>query len=132
MNQIGDLERNLIYFTRMPVQEDLDVGTDELLVCCGQFLASDRDHEHWLCDGEEDSYRVGGLAIEMEGCPHRGCGARFSSSPAQNLQHQDTIHRAILARVCATCQGVHISEGAFIRHVIHGHKGPASFEQDMN
>ena len=24
------LERNLIYFTRMPVQEDLEEGTDEL------------------------------------------------------------------------------------------------------
>ena len=103
MNQIGDY-KNLIYFTRMPAQEDLEDGMDELRICCGQFLASDRDHEHWLCDGEKDSYRVGGgLAIEMEGCPHRGCRARFFSLSAQNLKHQDTIHRAILAHVCVTC-----------------------------
>ena len=76
----------------MPVQENSEEGTEKLWICCGKLLASNRDHEHHLCDGEEDSYRVGGLAIEMEGCPHRGCGARFFSSPAQNLQHQDTIH----------------------------------------
>ena len=59
----------------MPVQDDVKEGTDEFKACCRQLLASNRDQEHSLCDGEEDPYRLGGLAIEMEGCPHRGCGA---------------------------------------------------------
>ena len=59
----------------MPVQDAVKEGTDELMACCGQLLASDRDQGHSLYDGKEDPYRIGGLAIEMEGCPHRGCGA---------------------------------------------------------
>ena len=62
------------------MQEDIGVGMDELRMCCGQLLAEKRDVEHSLCDGEEDSYRVGGLTIELESCPHRGCRARFLSS----------------------------------------------------
>ena len=59
----------------MPAQDDVKEGTDELMACCGQLLASDRDQEHSLCDGKEDPYKIGCLATEMEGCPHRGCGA---------------------------------------------------------
>ena len=59
----------------MPVQADAEEGTDDLKVCCGQLLANNREHEHTLCDGEEDSYRAGGLAFELEGCPHRDFGA---------------------------------------------------------
>ena len=110
----------------MPVQDDVKEGTDELKACCGQLLACDRDQEHSLCEGKEDPYRIGGLAIEMVGCPHRGYVPRFFSSPMQNLQHQDSIHRAILAYVCAVCQGIYISEGAFIWHIIHGHDGPVA------
>ena len=79
------LERNLIYFTRMPVQEDMEEGTDELQGCCEQLLATNCKCEHTLCDGVEEAYRVGGLSIELEKCPHPGCGAWFYSSPTQNL-----------------------------------------------
>ena len=116
----------------MPAQDDVKEGTDELMACCRQLLASDIDQEHSLSDGKKDPYKVGGLAIEMEGCPHIGCGARFFSSPVQNLQHQDSIHRAILAHVCATYWGIYILEGALIRYIIHGQDGPVGFENDMN
>ena len=71
----------------MPAQADAEEGTDGLKVCYGQLLASNHKYEHTLCDGEEDAYRVGGLAIELEGCPHRGCRAHLFCSPSQNLQH---------------------------------------------
>ena len=116
----------------MIVQGDTESGTDDLKVCCGQLLASNHEHEHTLCDGEEDHYRAGGLVIELEGCPHRDCGAQFFSSPSQNLQHQDTIHWTILAYICGTCWGIYVSEGAFVCHIVHGHNGPAGFERDMN
>ena len=83
------LERNLTYFTRMPVQEDLEEGTNELQKCCGQLLATNREWEHTLCGGVEKAYGVGGLSTELEKCPHPGCGAWFYFSPTQNLQHQD-------------------------------------------
>ena len=117
----------LAYFARMPVQEDTEKGTDELRMCCGQLLTNKRDVEHSLGDGEEDLYMVGGLSIELECCPHRGCGARFLSL-MENLRHQDTIHHAILSYVCAACRGIYVTEGAFICHVICGHCGPAGFE----
>ena len=123
------LERNLIYFTRMPVQEDLEEGTDELWGCCGQLLATNCKCEHMLCDGVEEAYRVGGLSIELEKCPHPACGAQFYSSPTQNLQHQ---HHGVLAYVCGACRGIYISEGALVCHSIHRHNRPAGFERDMN
>ena len=94
----------------MPVQADAEGGTDDLKICCGQLLASNCKHEHTLCDGEEDFCRVEGLAIELEGCPHRGCEERFFSSPSQNLQHQDTIHWAILAYFCSACWGIYVMQ----------------------
>ena len=65
----------------MPVQEDLEEGMDELRVFCGQLLVSNHKHEHTLCDGEEEPYRVGGLSIKLEKCPHPSCGVQFYSSP---------------------------------------------------
>ena len=53
------LERNLIHFTRMPVQKDLEEGTDELWECCGQLLVTNCECEHTLCDRVEEPYRVG-------------------------------------------------------------------------
>ena len=85
-----------------------------------------------LCDGEEEPYRVGVLTIELQKCPHHGYGARFYSSPTLNLQHQDTIHHAILAYICRACRGICVSEGAFVHHVILRHDGPTGFERDMN
>ena len=126
------LERNLIYFTRMPVQEDLKEGMDELWECCGQLLVTNRKCEHKLCDGVEEVYRVGGLSIELEKCSHPGCGVRFYSSPTQNLQHQDSVHRGVLAYVCGVGRGIYISEGALVHHLIHRHNGPVGFKRDMS
>ena len=116
----------------MPVQEDLEEGMDELQGCCGQLLVTNHEYEHMLCDGVEEAYRVGGLSIELEKCPHPGCGVRFYASPTQNLQHQDSVHCGVLAYVCGACRGIYISEGAFACHIIHRHNGPAGFERDMN
>ena len=80
----------------------------------------------------EEVYRVGGLSIELEKCPHPGCGAWFYTSPTQNLQHQDFVHRGVLAYICAACRGIYISEGALVHHIIHGHNGPVGFKRDMD
>ena len=95
-------------------------------------VATNWESEHTLCDGVEEAYRVGGLSIELEKCPHPGCGARFYASPIQNLQHQDSIHRGVLAYICAACRGIYVSEGALVCHIIHGHNGPVGFERDMD
>ena len=116
----------------MPVQEDLEEGMDELWGCCWQLLATNHECEHTLCDGVEEPYRVAGLSVELEKCPHPGCGARFYSSPTQNLQHQDSVHYGILAYVCGACRGIYVSEGAFVCHIIHGHNGPVGLKRDMN
>ena len=126
------LERNLIYFTMMPVQEELEEGTDELQGCCGQLLATNHECEHLLCNGVEEAYSIEGLSIELEKCPHPGCGAWFYSSPNQNLQHQDSVHHRVLAYVCGACRGIYVSVGALVHHIIHGHTGPVGFERDMN
>ena len=65
----------------MPVQEDLEEGTDELSGCCGRLLATNHECEHTLCDRVKEAYRVGGLLIELEKCPHPGGGAQFYASP---------------------------------------------------
>ena len=70
----------------MSVLEDIEEeGTDELRGCCGQLLATNHEREHTLCDGVEEAYIVGGLSIELEKCPHPGCGGWFYASPTQNL-----------------------------------------------
>ena len=70
----------------MPVLENIEEEcTDELRGCCGQLLATNQESEHTLGDGVEEVYRVGGLLIELEKCPHPGCGAWFYASPSQNL-----------------------------------------------
>ena len=81
------LKENFIHFTRMPVLEDIEEECmDELRECCGKLLATDRESEHTLCDRVEEVDWVGGLSIELEKCPHPGCGARFYASPGQNLK----------------------------------------------
>ena len=132
MNQFLCLERNFIYSTRMPAQEDLEEGMDDLQICCGQLLVTNHEHEHTLCDEEEKPHRVGGLSIKLEKFPHPRCGVQFYSSPTQNLQHQDSVHLAILAYVCGACMGIYVSEGAFACNIIHGHNGTAGFKRDMN
>ena len=117
----------------MPVLEDIEEeGTDELQGCCGQLLAINCESEHTLCDGVEEAYRVGGLSMELEKCPHPGCGAWFYASPTQNLQHQDSVHRGVLAYICGACRGIYVSEGALGHHIIHWYNGPVGFERDMD
>ena len=116
----------------MPVLEDIKEGTDELQGCCWQLLATNHECEHTLCDGVEEVYRVGGLSIELDKCPHPGCGVCFYASPTQNLQRQDSVHHGVLAYVCGACRGIYISEGALVCHIIHGHNKPVGFERDMN
>ena len=130
MNQFV-LRKKSTYFTRMPVQEDLEEGMDELRGCCRQLLATNHECEHMLCDGVEEAYKVGGLSIEIEKCPHHGCGAQFYASPTQNLQHQDSVHCGILAFVCGACRCIYISEGALVYHIIHRHNGPVGFERSV-
>ena len=48
------------------MQEDLVSGTDRLHVFYGQLLARGKAAEHSLCDGEENSYKLQGLSIELE------------------------------------------------------------------
>ena len=76
----------------MVADVDPTIGTEDLMFCCGQLIAGNWDQQHLLCNGVEDKYAVGGLVMEMEKCPHPGCGARFVMSPSRNLKHQDTIH----------------------------------------
>ena len=96
----------------------MDERTDDLKMSCGQLLASNHEHEHTMCYSVEDDYSVGGLSVELERCPHGGCGVQFFSSPGQNLQHQDSVHCAILSYVCGACRGIFVTEGFFIPHII--------------
>ena len=87
-------------FCLLSTQINMDEGTNNLKMCYGQLLASNHEHEHTLCDSAEDDYSVGGLSIELERCHHGGCGVQFFSFLGQNLQHQDSVHWAILSYVC--------------------------------
>ena len=105
---------------------------DELKICCGQLVSMATGWQHRLCDGREDEYHIGGLVIELEKCPHMGCGSRFSMNPIKNIAHQDLVHHSILLHSCAICRGCYVMEGALHRHVIRGHGGPVGFEVGMN
>ena len=126
------LKGNFIYFTRMPVLEDIGEECTDELQECGHLLATNRESEHTLCDGVEEAYRVGGLSIKLEKCPHPGWGAQFYASPGQNLRHQDSVHCGVLGYICVACRGIYVLEGALMHHIIHGHDGPEGFEMDMD
>ena len=121
----------LFYVIRMVADVNPAIGTDDLMFCWGQLIAKSLE-QHLLCDGVEDNYAVGELVMEMEKCPHPGCGARFVMSPPRNLKYQDTIHRAILSYICGASRGCYVMEGTLICHIIKGHGGPAGFEADRN
>ena len=56
------LKENFIYFTRIPVLEDIEEECmDELRECCGQLLVTNRESKRTLCDGVEE-------VTEREGC----------------------------------------------------------------
>ena len=88
--------------------------------------------EHKLCDGNEEDYHIGGLIIELERCPHVGCGLCFTMNPLKNIAHQDTVHRSIILYSCGVCRGCYMTEGALNWHIMWGHGGPVGFEVDMN
>ena len=105
---------------------------DELKICCGQLIAKEASWKHKLCDGNEEDYHVGGLVIELERCPHIGCGSCFTMNPLKNIVHQDTVHQSIILYSCGVCRGCYVMEGALNWHIIWGHSGPVGFEVDMN
>ena len=108
---------------------DLD---DELKICCGQLISNEVGWQHKLCDGNEEDYHVGGLVIELERCPHTGCGSWFHMNPLKNIVHQDIVHHCIILYSCRVCRGCYIMEGALHRHVLWSHGGPVGFEVGMN
>ena len=85
-----------IHFFRAEVDSDPATDKDEIMFCCGQLIAHGLG-EHILCDGKEDKLASDMLLLELEKCPHSGCGARFGMAPLRNLEHQDTIHHCILS-----------------------------------
>ena len=118
------------FFYRVEADIDPTAGRDKVMFCCGQLVAKGHGQQHLLCNGEEDKLTTGGLLLELEKCPH--LWARFPMAPLRNLEHQDTIHHAILSYVCATCRGCFVSEGTLLCHVIKSHGGPRGFKIDMN
>ena len=84
---------------------------DELKICCGQLISREASWEHKMCDGNEEDYHVGGLVIELERCPHIGCGSCFNMNPLKNIAHQDIVHRSIILYSCGVCRGCYVSEG---------------------
>ena len=122
----------LSIFYRVEVDTDPTAGRDEVMFCCGQLVAKGFSQQHLLCNGEEDKLTTGRLLLELEKCPHSGCGARFPMAPVRNLEHQDTMHHAILSYICATCRACFVSEGVLLCHVIKDCGGPRGFEIDMN
>ena len=115
---------------RVEVDSDPATGKDEIMFCCEQLIAQGLS-EHILCNGK-DKLASGGLLLELEKCPHSGCGARFGMVPLRNVKHQDTIHRCILSFVCGACRGCFVMEGVLLRHIIRGHGGPKGFVVNMN
>ena len=84
---------------------------DKLKICCGQLISKEAGWEHKLCDGNEEDYHIGGLVIELERCPHVGCGLHFTMNPLKNIAHQDTVHRSIILYSCGVCRGCYVTEG---------------------
>ena len=118
-------------FFRAKVESDPATGNDEIMFCCGQLIAHGLG-EHVLCHGKEDKFTLGLLLLELEKCPHSGCGARFGMTPLRNLEHQDTIHHCILSYLCGACRGCFVTEGSLLHHIMKGHGGPKGFEVNMN
>ena len=121
----------LFLFFRAEVDSNPAAGKDEIMFCCGQLIAHGLG-KHILYDGKEDKFASGVLLLELEKCPHSGCGARFGMAPLRNLEHQDTIHCCILSFICRVCRGCFMTEGALFYHIIKGHGAPKGFEVNMN
>ena len=94
-----------------------DLG-DELKICCSQLISKEAGWQHRLCDGKEEEYHVGGLIIELERCPHSGCGSRFHMNPLKNIAHQDIVHHSVILYSCGVCRGEYVMEGALHQHIL--------------
>ena len=105
---------------------------DELKICCGQLISKEAGWQHKLCDGNEEDYHVGGLVIELERCPHTGCGSRFHMNPLKNIAHQDIVHHSVILYSCGVCRGGYVMEGALHCHILRSHGGPVGFKVGMN
>ena len=79
-----------------------DLG-DELKICCGQLISKEAGWQNKLCNGNEEDYHVGGLVIELERCPHTGCGSRFHMNPLKNIAHQDIVHHCVILYLGGLC-----------------------------
>ena len=106
--------------------------SDELKICCGQLISKEAGWQHKLCDGNEEDYHVGGLVIELERCPHTGCGSQFHMNPLKNIAHQDIVHHCVILYSCGVCRGGYVTEGALHHHILWGHGGPVDFKVGMN
>ena len=118
-----------IYNRAMAPADDI---RDELKICCGQLISNEVGWQHKLCDGNEEDYHVGGLVIELERCPHTGCGSRFHVNPLKNIAHQDIVHRSIILYSYGVCRWCYVMEGALHHHVLWGHGSPVGFEVRVN
>ena len=78
---------------------------DKLKICCSQLISKEAGWQHKLCDGNEEDYHVDGLVIELERCPHTGCGSRFHMNPLKNIVHQDIVHHSVIVYSCGVCRG---------------------------
>ena len=85
-----------------------------------------------VCDSKEEEYHIGGLVIELERCPHTGCGSRIHMNPLKNIAHQDIVHHSVIVYSCGVCRGGYVTEGALHHHILWSHGGPVSFEVGMN
>ena len=102
-NNILNVSLFLYIYNRATTPAD-DLG-DELKVCCSQLISKEAGWQHKLCDGSEEDYHVGGLAIKLERWPHTGCGSRFHMNPLKNIAHQDIVHHSVIVYSCGVCRG---------------------------
>ena len=103
----------------------------ELKFCCGQLVTSGPDPGHIKCDGICLGWVVETLTSHHRAHLHLHHGGHFAN-PLLNLTHQDSHHHGVVAELCGVCRGAYVSEGAFIRHVAHGHSGPSKFDQELD
>ena len=99
--------------------------------CCGQLVSRNHGLRHSKCQGFNLSFKVGGLFLELEFCPHRKCNNKFTD-PQSNILHQEAVHRSILTWVCPICEISFIREGCSNHHLMNSHNGPTGYVQDLD
>ena len=104
---------------------NLDPLSGELFLCCGQLVSRNHGPRHSKCQGLNLSFKVGGLFLKLEFCPHRKCNYKFTD-PQSNILHQE----AVLTWMCHICKISFMSEGCSNHHLIHN--GPTGYIQDLH